>query len=188
MNNNRRYTFEEGEEHLLKAEIVHAETNIEEEEEVIRLAKERLFIHKQRKDALVAHNPEMCRKRTVKKKLCTVDMITRNGQRYVADDERCIEACIISGYLELENIKRRNPTAYGKLKQAEKRLSTKFIYEMVEKLDKRVVQRGENALKKHINKKKFIFAHRNEDIKHNKTDSKTCREAYNCWHIQLHMD
>lgn len=188
MNNNRRYTFGNHEEQQFKAELVHAETNIEETEEELRLVKERLFRLKQRKDGLIAHNPILSRKRNINRKPCALNMITRNGQRYDRDTMRLIQGVCIGAYTEMEFLKNNNPHNYKKLDAAKTKFTTKHIYELVKKLDKRVVQRGENALKTFIRRIIRTFENRDKDIKIQETDAKTCREAYDCWHIKLHMD
>lgn len=188
MNNNRRYTFNDDEVEHFKEELVHIETNIEEMEEEFRLVKESLFRLKQRKDGLIAHNPILARKKIINRKPCRLNMITRNGQRYDADTMRLLQGVIIGAYTEMEYVKNNHPHNYKKLASAATKFTTKHIYDIVKKLDGRVLQRGEKALRRFISRNIRIFENRDKDIKIQKTDAKTCREAYNCWHIKLHMD
>ena len=140
------------------------------------------------KDALIAFNADLSRKKNINRRFSNIINITRNAQRYDRDMHRLIEAMIIRAYNQIEEAKRKHPNKLKKLVDLTNKFSSKYIYEQIKKKDKRVLQRGEKALKQFISKKKYIFEHRDEDIKHNKTDSKTCREAYNFWHIKLQMD
>ena len=137
MNNNRRYTYDDNEAEHFKEELVHVETNIEETEEELRLVKERLFRLKQRKDGLIAHNPILARKKNINRKPCRLNMITRNGQRYDADTMRLLQGVIIGSYTEMEYLKNNHPHNYKKLDSAETKFTTKYIYNLVKKLDKR---------------------------------------------------
>ena len=175
-------------ENQFKMRINSVETSLSRARREAKMAQDKVFNLECEKDGLIASNPVLSRKRDINKRFCEITNIARNGQKYTRETHRLIQGYIIAAYNEMETFKKEHPNNLKKQADLNNKFSTKYIYDQVKKKDKRVLQKGEGALKGFIRKQIYIFEHRDEDIKHNKTDSKTCRELYTNWYIKLCMD